>query len=72
MKPNTKSKRKSNREVDELSNVVHVVTSAKSSQFEAQLYIFEEDNEAVITMIIQVRRPTVRHVSRTQRVALEW
>ena len=37
----TKSKRDSNREVDELSNVDHVVTSAKPSQFEAQLYILK-------------------------------
>ena len=41
---NTKSKRNSNPEVDELSDVDHVVTSAKLSHFEAQLYIFE-DNE---------------------------
>ena len=36
----------------------------------AMLYIFE-DNEAVIEMIIKVRSPTMRHVSRTQRVALD-
>ena len=35
------------------------------------LYIFE-DNEAVIKMIIKGRSPTVRHVSRTHRVALDW
>ena len=35
------------------------------------LYIFE-DNEAVIKMIIKVRSPTMRHVSRTHRVALDW
>ena len=35
------------------------------------LYIFE-DNEAVIKMIIKGRRPTMRHVSRTHRVALDW
>ena len=38
--PKTKLKRISNRDVDELSNVDHVVTNASSSQFEAQLYIF--------------------------------
>ena len=48
----------------------HVVTSAKPSQFEAQLYIFE-DNEAVIKMIIKGRSLTMRHVSRTHRVALD-
>ena len=31
-----------------------------------------EDNEAVIKMIIKGRSPTMRHVSRTHRVALEW
>ena len=35
------------------------------------LYIFK-DNEAVVKMIIKVRSPTVRHVSRTHRVALDW
>ena len=31
-----------------------------------------DDNEAVIKMIIKGRSPTMRHVSRTHRVALEW
>ena len=35
------------------------------------MYVFE-DNEAVIKMIIKGRRPTMRHVSRSHRVALEW
>ena len=35
------------------------------------LYIFEDD-EAVIKMIIKGRSPTMRHVSRTHRVALDW
>ena len=30
------------------------------------------DNEAVIKMIIKGRSPTMRHVSRTHRVALDW
>ena len=30
------------------------------------------DNEAVIKMIINSRSPTMRHVSRTHRVALDW
>ena len=42
-----------------------------SSSKEALLYIFE-DNEAVIKMIIKGRSPTMRHVSRTYRVALDW
>ena len=35
------------------------------------LYIFE-DNEAVIKMIIKELIATMRHVSRTRRVALDW
>ena len=31
-----------------------------------------EDNEAVIKMIMKGRSPTMRHVSRTHRVALDW
>ena len=31
-----------------------------------------EDNEAVIKMIIMGRSPTLRHVSRIHRVALDW
>ena len=31
-----------------------------------------EDNEAVIKMIVKGRSPTMRHVSRTHRVALDW
>ena len=41
------------------------------SEKESQLYIFE-DNKAVIKMIIKGRSPTMRHVSRTHRVALDW
>ena len=42
-----------------------------SSRKEALLYIFE-DNEAVIKMIIEGRNLSMRHVSRTHRVALDW
>ena len=35
------------------------------------LYLFE-DNEVVTKMIIKGRSPTMRHVSRTHRVALDW
>ena len=37
----------------------------------AMLYVFE-DNEAMIKMIIKGRSPTMRHVSRTHRVSLDW
>ena len=55
----------------ELSNVDYVSLSAKSSQFDAILYIFE-DNEASIKMIIKDRSPTMRHVSMTHRITLDW
>ena len=35
------------------------------------LYVFE-DNEAVIKMIIKGRSPTMRHVSGSHRVELDW
>ena len=37
-----------------------------------KLYCVFEDNEAVIKMIMKGRSPTMRHVSRTHRVALDW
>ena len=55
----------------ELSNVDYESSNAKSSLFGAILFIFE-DNEAVTKMIIKSRSPTMRHVSRTHRVALDW
>ena len=67
----SKPKQKGNRDVDQLSHVDYVTTNANSSQGESQLYIFE-DNEAVIKMFIKRRSPTMRHVSRTHRVALDW
>ena len=61
---------KRKREIEQLSNVDHVPTNTHSSQGEYQLYIFE-DNEAVVKMIIKGRSPTMRHASRTHRVALD-
>ena len=46
-------------------------SNVQFSHQEALLYVFE-DNEAVIKMIIKGRSPTMRHVSRTHRVALDW
>ena len=48
-----------------------VPSNVQSASREALLYVFE-DNEAVIKMIIKGRSPTMRHVSRTHRVALDW
>ena len=46
-------------------------SNVQFSHQEALLYVFE-DNEAVIKIIIKGRSPTMRHVSRTHRVALDW
>ena len=57
--------------INDLDNVDFISSNVKSSRQEALLYVFE-DNEAVIKMIIKGRSPTMRHVSRTHRVALDW
>ena len=57
--------------INGLDNVDFLSSNVNSSRKEALLYIFE-DNEAVIKMIIKGRSPTMRHVSRTHRVALDW
>ena len=54
----------------DLSNVDFVFSNVNSSHTGAMLYIFE-DNEAVIKKIIKGRNPTLRHDSRTHRVALD-
>ena len=54
-----------------LNNIDCVPSNVQFSHQEAFLYVFE-DNEAVIKMIIKGRSPTMRHVSRTHRVALDW
>ena len=57
--------------INDIDNVDFIPSNVNSSRREALLYVFE-DNEAVIKMIIKGRSPTVRHVSRTHRVALDW
>ena len=54
-----------------LKNIDCVPSNVQSSHQEALLCLFE-DNEAVIKMIIKGRSPTMRHVSRIHRVALDW
>ena len=63
--------KKSRGMIDDLDNVGFLSSNVQSSRQEALLYVFE-DNEAVIKMIIKGRSPTMRHVSRTHRVALDW
>ena len=54
-----------------LNSIDCVPSNVQFSHQEALLCVFE-DNEAVIKMISKGRSPTMRHVSRTHRVALEW
>ena len=62
---------KSHNKIDVMKDIDAVPSNVQSSRQEALLYVFE-DNEAVIKMIIKGRSPTMRHVSRTHRVALDW
>ena len=54
----------------DLTNIDHVPSSGTHSGSNAMLYVFE-DNEAVIQML-SGPIPTMRHVSRTLSVALDW
>ena len=65
------TRKKFHGKIDDVNNVDLVSSTTKSSHKEAVLYIFE-DNDAVIKMIIKGRSPTMRHVFRTHRVALDW
>ena len=62
---------KSQKNIDVMEDIDSVPSHVQSSRQEALLYVFE-DNEAVIKMIIKGRSPTMRHASRTHRVALDW
>ena len=64
-------RKKSHGMIDVVNNVDFISSNVNSSRKEVLLYVFE-DNEAVIKMIIKGRSPTMRHVSRTHRVALDW
>ena len=64
-------KNKSHNKIDAMQDVDSVPSNVQSASQEALLYVFE-DNEAVIKMIMKGRSPTMRHVSRTHRVALDW
>ena len=66
-----KKRQKSQGRINVMENIDSVPSNVQSSRQEALLYVLE-DNEAVIKMIIKGRSPTMRHVSRTHRVALEW
>ena len=66
-----KRNQKSQGKINVLKHIDFVPSNVQSSHQEALLYVFE-NNEAVIKMIIKGRSPTMRHVSRTHRVAHDW
>ena len=68
---NDGKREKSQSRIDVIRDIDLVPSNVQSAHQEALLYVFE-DNEAVIKMIIKGRSPTMRHVSRTHRVALDW
>ena len=57
--------------IDVMKDIDSVPSNIQSACQEALLYVLE-DNEGVIKMIMKGRSPTMRHVSRTHRVALDW
>ena len=66
-----KRNQRSQGNINVMENIDSVRSNVQSSRQETLFYVFE-DNEAVIKMIIKGRSPTMRHVSRTHRVALDW
>ena len=68
--PNMRKQIPTTHTIPDMTNIDHVPSSGTHSGSNAMLYFFE-DNEAVIRMIIKGRRSTMRHVSRTHRVALD-
>ena len=64
-------RQKSHSKIDVVKDIDLVPSNVQSSNQDALLYVFE-DNEAVIKMIMKGRSPTMRHVSRTHRVAFDW
>ena len=64
-------KNKSYHKIDAIEDIDSVPSNVQSANRETLLYVFE-NNEAVIKMILKGRSPTMRHVSRTHRVALDW
>ena len=55
----------------DLNNIDHIPSIGTHSGSNVMLHVFE-DNEALIKMIIKGRSPTMRHVSRTHRFAVDW
>ena len=62
---------KPQKKIDVMKDIDAVPSNVQSARQEALLYVLE-DNEAVIKMIIKGRSPTMRHASKTHRVAVDW
>ena len=62
---------KPHKEIDVMKDIDSVPSNVQSARQESLMYVFE-DNEAVMKMIINGRSPTMRHVSRTHRLTLDW
>ena len=62
---------RSHNKIDVIQDIDFVPSNVQSASHEALLYVFE-DNEAATKMIMKGRSPTMRDVSRTHRVALDW
>ena len=54
-----------------LSNIDYIPNSVPALDRTAKLIVFG-DNEAVLKMCVKGRVPTLRHVTRTHRVDLDW
>ena len=68
---NVHKRHKSQKKIDVMEDMYSVLSNVQSARQEASLFVFE-DSEAAIKMIIEGRSPTMRHVSRPHRVALDW
>ena len=64
-------RQKSHSKIDVVKDIDLVPSNVQSVNHEALLHVFE-DNEVVIKMIMKRRSPTMRHVSKTHRVAFDW
>ena len=62
---------KSQKNIEVTEDIDSVPSNVQFSNQEALLNVFE-DNEAVIKMVIKGTSRTMRHVSRTHRVSLDW
>ena len=63
---------KPHKKIDVMKDIDSVPSNVQIRASRSFIVCVFEDNEAVIKMIIEGRSPTMRHVSRTHRVALDW